>query len=237
MAKLIPSRFLRGAIDGLPFHLVLVPFGAIFGVIATEAGLNLVQVMGFTVLVIAGAAQLTAMQLMIDNAPTLVVIVTALAVNLRMAMYSASLVPHLGASPFWMRALAAYFLFDQPYALSVIAYEKEPNRSAVEKVSYFLGVGIPLAMSWYVATLAGALLGEQIPADMGVDFAVPLTFIAVVAPMLRTVAHVATAVTSVVLVLVLSFMPYGSGLLVAALIALFVGAQVELWAEKRKARM
>ncbi|WP_417243889.1 AzlC family ABC transporter permease [Celeribacter sp.] len=235
MATLIRSRFWRGTVDGLPFHLVLVPFGAIFGVIATEAGLNLVQVMGFTVLVIAGAAQLTAMQLMLDNAPTLVVIVTALAVNLRMAMYSASLVPHFGASPFWMRALAAYFLFDQPYALSVISFEKEPHRSAVEKVSYFLGVGIPLAISWYAATLAGALLGERIPADMGVDFAVPLTFIAVVAPMMRSVAHVATALTSVVLVLALGFMPYGSGLLVAALIALFVGAQVEIWTDKKKA--
>ncbi|MEN8838455.1 MAG: AzlC family ABC transporter permease [Celeribacter marinus] len=237
MASLNSSQFKRGVFDGLPFHLVLVPFGAIFGVIATEAGLNLVQVMGFTVLVIAGAAQLTALQLMLDNAPTLVVIVTALAVNLRMAMYSASLVPHLGPAPFWMRALAAYFLFDQPYALSSIAFEKEPSRTAIEKVSYFLGVGIPLAMSWYVATLAGALLGERIPAQMGVDFAVPLTFIAVVAPMMRTVAHVATALTSVVLVLALSFMPYGSGLLVAALIALFVGAQVELWVEKRKARI
>ncbi|GAA3861611.1 AzlC family ABC transporter permease [Celeribacter arenosi] len=228
------SQFRRGFVDSLPFYLVVGPFGLIFGVIATEAGLNLVEVMGFSILVIAGASQLAALQLMSENAPTVIVLATALAVNMRMAMYSASLTPHIGKAPFWMRALAAYFLFDQPYALSMIDYEKEPERSAIEKITYFAGVGVPMSVVWYAATLAGALLGERIPGDIGLDFAVPITFLAVVAPMLKSLAHVAAAFTSVALVIVLGFMPYGSGLLVAALIALIVGAQVEIWTEKRK---
>ncbi|MBU1280243.1 MAG: branched-chain amino acid ABC transporter permease, partial [Alphaproteobacteria bacterium] len=78
---------------------------------------------------------------------------------------------------------------------------------------------------------------EKIPTDLGVDFAVPITFLAVVSPMLKTLAHLAAALTSVVLVLALSFMPFGSGLLVAAAVALVVGAQVEIWMEKRKAAL
>lgn len=228
------SPFIQGTLDSLPFFIVIIPFGALFGVIATEAGMNLAQVMGFSVLVIAGASQLTALQLLTDHAPTLIVVVTALAVNLRMAMYSASLAPHLGAAPLWKRAIAAYVLFDQPYALSTIEFEKRPDRSTADKLSYFFGAGVPVAFSWYIATFCGAVLGEKIPSDLGVDFAVPITFLAVVAPMLKSLAHVAAALTSVVLVLLLSFMPYGTGLLVAAVAALVVGALVETWVEAQR---
>lgn len=231
-----PDRFLRGFLDSLPFYIVIVPFGAIFGAIATEAGLNIVEVMSFSVLVIAGASQLAALQMLNENAPTIIVIVTALAVNLRMAMYSASLTPHIGKAPFWMRGIAAYVLFDQPYALSIMEYEKNADRSATDKLSYFFGVGMPMAVVWYLTTLTGALVGDRIPADIGFEFAVPLTFLAVVAPMLKSAAHIAAAATSVALVLALSFMPFGTGLLVAAVVALVVGAQVEAMMEKRAAR-
>ncbi|MFT6170018.1 MAG: 4-azaleucine resistance transporter AzlC [Celeribacter sp.] len=229
------NPFGHGVQDSLPFFIVIVPFGALFGVIATEAGMDLAQVMGFSVLVIAGASQLTALQLLTDHAPTLIVIVTALAVNLRMAMYSASLAPHLGTAPLWKRAFAAYFLFDQSFALSTMEFEKRPDRSTKDKLAYFLGSGIPLGLFWYISTFCGAVLGEKIPSDLGVDFAVPITFLAVVAPMLKSLAHVAAAITSVVLVLALSFMPYGTGLLVAAVVALFVGALVETWMETQRA--
>ena len=87
------SIFRSGARDAAPFTLVVGPFAILFGVVATEAGLNLLETMSFSFLVIAGAAQLTALQLMVDQAPTIIVIASALAVNLRMAMYSASLTP------------------------------------------------------------------------------------------------------------------------------------------------
>ena len=226
-------QFLIGIKDGLPFHIVLWPFAAI----ATQAGLNIVEVMGFSVLVIAGSAQLAALQLMTENAPTVIVIATALAVNLRMGMYSASITPHIGKSSLLTRAFAAYMLYDQPYALSTIKFEKEPDLTVSEKLGYFFGVAIPLGIGWYALTFTGAVLGEKIPTDLGVDFAVPITFLAVVSPMLKTLAHLAAALTSVVLVLALSFMPFGSGLLVAAAVALVVGAQVEIWMEKRKAAL
>ena len=108
MTTTTKSDFLRGAKAGAPFLLVIGPFALLFGVVGTEAGLNLAQVMGFTVLVIAGASQFTAVQLMADNAPTLIVLATALAVNLRMAMYSASIAPWIGAAPLCARLLAAY---------------------------------------------------------------------------------------------------------------------------------
>ena len=86
------SSYLTGLRDGAPFVLVIVPFATVFGVLSKSAGLNVLEALAFSVAVLAGAAQFTALQLMQDQAPTLVVLASALAVNLRMAMYSASAV-------------------------------------------------------------------------------------------------------------------------------------------------
>ncbi len=234
MASTTTKFFWRGVRDGAPFLLVVAPFAMLFGVVATEAGLNLAETMGFSVLVIAGAGQFAALQLMVDNAPIWMALATALAVNLRMAMYSAALVPHLGNAPLWQRAIAAYFLVDQSYAASVAQYERLPDMSVAEKLSYFFGVLTPVCPLWYVFTLVGAMAGEAIPEAFALDFALPITFIALVAPMLKTAAHVAAAVTSVIAALVLAWMPVGAGLLVAAFIAMAVGATVEVWQERRR---
>jgi predicted branched-subunit amino acid permease len=110
------SAFWRGARDALPFTLVVGPFALVFGVVATEAGLDVVETFAFSFLVIAGASQFAALQQMSENAPTIIVMLTALAVNLRMAMYSAALLPWLGAAPLWQRAVIAYLNVDQTYA-------------------------------------------------------------------------------------------------------------------------
>jgi predicted branched-subunit amino acid permease len=228
------SPFLKGALDGLPFFIVIMPFAVLFGVMSTQAGLNMIQVMGFSFLVIAGAAQLTALQLMTEQAPTIIVIITALAVNLRMAMYSAALTPHFGEAPFWKRAFAAYFLFDQPYALSALEFEKNPDLTLAQKLQYYFGVALPIACLWWIATFLGALLHEHIPTNLGVDFAIPISFLALIAPMLRTIAHLATAMTSCILVILFADFPNGSGLLAASIIALIVGAQIDARLETRR---
>ncbi len=231
----VRSTYWKGFRDGLPFLLVIVPFGILFGVVATEAGLNIVETLSFSIVVIAGAAQFTAIQLMKEDAPTLIVLASSLAVNLRMAMYSAALTPHVGAAPLWMRALVAYFTVDQSYACSVAAYEKNPGWTLGQKLAYFFGVGTPICPFWYVATLAGALIGSAIPPELALDFAVPITFLALIAPMLHTTAHRAAALVSIGLALGFAFLPYNLGLLVAGVGGMITGAQVELWTT-RKAR-
>ncbi len=212
--------YLAGVRDGLPFMLIVAPFGMVFGVLAMEAGLSLAETMGFTMLVTAGASQVAALQLMSENAPLAVIVATALAVNLRMAMYSAALAVHLGPAPLWKRATVAYLNFDQTFAQSVARYEAEPGMTVPQKVAYFLGVATPITPTWALATLAGASAGRNVPGWLALDFAVPITFLAIVAPMLKSAAHVAAAVTSVVLALSLAWMPYNAGLLVAGLAAM-----------------
>lgn len=230
-----PHRwFWRGARDGLPFTLVVTPFALLFGVVATEAGLPLLETMAMTILVIAGAAQFTAVALLEDQAPTIIIILTALAVNLRMALYSASMSTHLGRLPMWQKAFVAYFLVDQSYAAAIAKYEANPNAHPRAKLAYFFGVMLPVAPLWYAFTWIGAVAGNTIPPEYALDFAVPITFIALVAPALRTIPHVVTAVVSIVMALALVWVPYSLGLIVAAATAMCAGALTEILLERRR---
>ena len=235
LARTTRECFIHAMVQSTPFLLVLVPFGLLFGVVSGEAGINLSQVVGFSLLVLAGASQFTAIQLISDHAPALVVIVSALAVNLRMAMYSASLVPWIGAASGRQRALVAYVLIDQSYALSIAQYERNPRLRMDQRLAYFFGAALAMCAPWVIASVLGYTLGKAIPPELALDFAVPITFLAMIGPMLRTLAHVAAALVSIIGALVFSFLPSGMGLLVAAPLAMGTGALVEVWSERRKA--
>ena len=228
----VMSSFWRGLRDGTPFLIIVIPFAMLFGVLATESGLTLFETMSFSVVVIAGASQFTALTLLNDNAPAVVALISALAVNMRLAMYSAAITPHLGGLPFWKRGLVAYFLVDQTYASSVLDYERHPGQSLNAKFAYFLGVMIPICPPWYVATWAGAWAGETIRTDSGLDFALPIAFIAMIAPALRTRAHRIAALAATVLALGFAWLPFNLGLIVGGLGGMMAGAE----AERRAAR-
>ncbi|WP_188478708.1 AzlC family ABC transporter permease [Primorskyibacter flagellatus] len=233
MASTPKSTYWLGVREGLPFLLVVGPFALLFGVVATEAGLNVLEALTFSVVVIAGAAQFTALQLLQDQTPVAIAILSALAVNLRMAMYSASLTPHLGRAPVWQRAFAAYFLVDQSYALSIAKFEKERDWTVRQKVAYFFGCVTPVCPMWYVLTVVGALIGNTIPPEYALDFALPITFIAMIAPMLRSLPHLTAAMVAVTVALVCAGLPLNLGLLVAAVAGMIAGAQAELWLARR----
>ena len=143
----IRKAFLRGVLSALPMTVVVGPFALLFGVVATEAGLNVVETMLFSISVFAGASQFAALQTMQENAPVLVVLATALAVNLRMVMYSVTLAPHFGELPLRSRALMAYFLVDQSFATTVSEIDRNPanriERAQVELEEIDPGAGMP----------------------------------------------------------------------------------------------
>lgn len=227
------SHYWRGVRAALPFTFVVVPFGMLFGVVGVEAGLNLLEIMAMTTLVIAGASQFTALQLMTENAPILIVLASALAVNLRMAMYSASLAPYLGRAPFWTRVFIAYMNVDQTYALAVQEYEDRPQLSVPQRIAFFLGAATPIMPLWIGATYLGAIVGTAIPPEFGLDFAVPIAFLAILGPAFRTLAHVAAALAAITTAILLAGLPWNMWLLIAGAVGMAVGAEVERQMTKR----
>ncbi len=125
--------------------VVVGPFAVLFGVVATEAGLNVAETMLFTISVFAGASQFAALQTMQENAPVIVVLATALAVNLRMVMYSVTLARISARCPLRSRALMAYFLVDQSFATTVAEIDRKPDMTAAEKRAVFYGAVVAVA--------------------------------------------------------------------------------------------
>ncbi|MEM1343243.1 MAG: AzlC family ABC transporter permease, partial [Pseudomonadota bacterium] len=172
--------FRAGLIAALPFYLAAGPFGIIFGVLAREAGLDLGQAMAMSMLVIAGASQLTALQLLSEDAPAFIAILGGAVVNLRMAMYSASLAPWWPGVSQPYRALAATLLHDQSYAASLARYRAR-EESTADRFGFYLAVGVSTAAIWGVCTWVGATLGAQLPEWLDLTFIVPVVFLAILA--------------------------------------------------------
>ena len=228
------SLYWQGAREAAPFIIAIAPFSIVFGVLAVESGLTVAQTIGFSFIVVAGASQFAAVQLMTEAAPFVVIVATALAVNLRMAMYSAALAPHLGTAPLWQPAIVAYLNVDQTFAMSVARYEAEPQLKMPQRIAYFLGLSSSILPTWFSGTIIGAVAGQRIPEGLSLDFAVPITFLALAAMMLRTLAHWVAALTSVVVALALYWVPVNLGLLIAAGVAMAAGASVEIWRGRRE---
>lgn len=220
-----PSRrgFLAGAWASVPVLFVLVPFGLIFGTVATEAGLDLTQTMAMTSLVIAGAAQLASLQVLVDGAGPLAAILTGTIVNLRMAMYSASLAVHWRELSMLWRVPAAFFLHDQSFAISLSRYKARPDEPLGDRVGFYFGIGATTVVFWIAATFAGALIGSRIPPGWGVEFAAPAVFIAVAAPMIRGTANVVAALVAATLAVLFHGLPGGLGLLAASACGIAAG--------------
>ena len=217
--------FLAGIKAELPILLGVLPFGMIYGVLAVEAGLPVFEAQAMSAVVFAGSAQFVIAQLVALGTPGLVIFVTAVLVNLRHALYSASLAPYLRhLRPRW-QWLLAYLLTDEAYAVAVLHYRE--GKEITHKHWYFLGAGLALWTTWQASTAAGILLGAQIPAEWSLDFTLALTFIAIVVPALKERADVAAALTGGVTAVVLAGLPYKLGLVTGALLGIAVGVVVD----------
>lgn len=226
------TAFRQGLVASLPIWLAVAPFGVVFGAVAMASGLDIVQTMAMTTVVVAGAAQLAALQLMVDDAPALIAIVTGAVINLRMAMYSAALAAAWPGASLGARAFAAYLMVDGAFALSARRHAERPEETVPLRLAFYFGAGAPTVLVWIVATLIGALFGARLPAEWGVEFAVPVVFIAVVAPILRTLPHVCAALAASMVALAASGLPYGGGLMAGAVAGVAVGTALE-WAIAR----
>lgn len=235
-AALIRWTFWQGFRAGLPFNAAVIPFGLLFGVVAADAGFDVLQAMAMSILVLAGASSLTAIELLTQHAPVFIVLLTAAAVNLRMAMYSASLAPHISKGPLWQRALAAYLMVDHAYALSIVEYEARPDAPVRAKLAYYIGVVVASVPSWYVACLIGALVGAQMPASLGLDFAGVVMFVSLFAPSVRGLPKVVAMFVAVAGSLLLAWIPYSLGVLIAASVGMAAGASCEVALARHKTR-
>ncbi len=167
----------------LPILVGVIPFAMIYGVVAVGAGLSPVTAQAMSVIVFAGSAQFLMAQLYGLGTPALVMLLAAVIVNLRHALYSASVAPYLRKLSSPWKWLLAYLLTDEAYAVSIIYFHKPRPASTHDYRHFFLlGSGLALWSTWQFGTALGILMGTQIPASWSLEFTLTLTFIGLVVP-------------------------------------------------------
>jgi 4-azaleucine resistance transporter AzlC len=216
---------LAGVKAELPILLGVIPFGMIYGVLALQAGLPPGAAQAMSAVVFAGSSQMVAVQLIRTGTPAVVLVLSILVINLRHALYSASLAPYMARLPLRWRAALAYLLTDEAYVVTITHYQQvEPTPWGHW---FFLGAGLTLWSCWQVSTAAGIFLGAQIPAGWSLDFTLALTFIALLVPGLKDRAGAAAALSAGAVAVLANGLPYKLGLVAAALVGIAVGLLVE----------
>jgi len=219
------KNFVEGVRSEIPLLIGVFPFGMIYGALALNAGLSNLASQMMSSIVFAGSAQFITAQLVHDAAPGLVVVLTIAVVNLRHMLYSASLAPYLKDLSIRWKFLLSYLLTDEAYAPSILHFEKEGL--ATHKHWFLLGAGFSLWFTWQVSTAIGIFLGAAIPESWSLDFALPLTFIAMVVPVLKRMPMVAAALSAGIVALLAYPLPFKLGLILAALVGIAVGTFLE----------
>ena len=217
--------FWEGVRAEFPLLIGVFPFGMIYGALALDAGLSTAAAQMMSSMVFAGSAQFITAQLVRDSTPGFVIVLTIAVVNLRHMLYSASLAPYLASVSTRWKMLLSYLLTDEAYAPSIIHFENE----GIEPFSHWFlfGAGAALWINWQISTALGIFLGAAIPDSWSLDFALPLTFIAMVVPVLKNRPSVAAAISAGCVALAAYSLPYKLGLIVAALVGIAVGTFLE----------
>ncbi len=238
-----PRReFAAGIRAELPILLGVLPFGLIYGALALQAGIPPAPALAMSSIVFAGSAQFVATQLIAARASVGLLLLTTFVVNLRHLLYSASLAPYLRPlRPAWKAALA-YLLTDEAYAVAITHYSQtSPARATPpshrdepdHRHWFFLGAGLTLWTTWQASTAVGLYLGARMPTSWHLEFALPLTFLALARP---AVTDRATAIT-VLVASVVGIVSYGLamrlGIIVAAFAGIAAGIVAETWGGRR----
>lgn len=224
------NAFLSGVRGEIPLLVGVFPFGMIYGILALEAGLSPAAAQAMSSIVFAGSAQFITTQLVNASVPGLVIILTIAVVNLRHALYSASIAPFTRHLKWGWKAALAYLLTDEAFAVTIIHYQRL-NRSDENAQKYghwfYLGAGLALWGTWQASTAVGVFLGAAVPPDWPLEFTLPLTFIALLIPALKDRPAIVAALCAGLVALLAYNLPYKLGLILAALAGIGIGVILE----------
>lgn len=219
------EAFMHGVRTLIPLTPGVIPFGLVTGVMAIEMGMSPGMAMGMTLLFYSGSAQMVALQLLHNGVLPIAIVVTALIINLRFIMYSASLAPHLHHLPRRWTWPMSYLLSDQSFALCSLRFSS--GESGRFGHYFYAGTAVAMWLVWQLSVLAGVYLGASIPESWSLSFAIPLSFLALLVPNLRSAASLGAAAVGGLIAVLAVDMPYNLGLVMASIGGVFAGLLIE----------
>ena len=210
--------FKLGFFDLAPHLLSVIPFGIIFGAIGIELGFDPIMTYATSLIIFGGASQIVFLQLLSGGASSLIAITSVGIINSRHLLYGAVLSEHLNKLSLIKKLFISYFIVDQGFAVSNKYFKK--NRDQNFKHYHLMGSGITLWFCWQASTILGIFLGSIVPEELGLEFAIPLTFIAIVINELRKLDHLIVMVVSGLAATIFYNAPFKSYIIISPLIGL-----------------
>ena len=216
--------FKKGALDVSPHMLSVVPFGIIFGAIGIELGFDPYLIYGTSLIIFGGASQIVFIQLLSGGASSLIAITSVGVINSRHLLYGAVLSEYLEKLSLIKKLIFSYFITDQGFAVSNLYLKK--NKTHDFQHYHIIGAGITLWFCWQFSTILGIILGTFIPEELGLKFAIPLTFIAIIVQDLKKIDHVIVMLVCGISSLLFFDAPFKSYIIISPIVALFVAALI-----------
>lgn len=221
------AEFWRGARATIPLIIGMLPFGLIFGVVAINNGISPAETMALSIFVFAGMAQFVAVGLVVGGAALPLILLTTFIINLRHVLYGAALAPYVRPLPQrWLIPLG-FMLTDASFVVAIQRYQQDDN--SAYKHWYFLGSSVVMYLCWQTITLVGIIAGGEIPnlEDLGLDFAVVVSFIGMIVPQTKDRPAVAAVLVSSIIAVIAHPLPNQLWLFVAALAGVIAGVVAE----------
>lgn len=223
------QEFFSGMKDTIPMIIGAIPFGIIFGALAVTGDNPLTPqaTMGMSLFVFAGSAQFIGIGLYSQGIGLAIIIFTTLIVNLRHALYAASLAPymrHVGHN--WLLPLG-FWLTDETYAIVISRFQQHPDNPY--RHWYYFGSAIFMYTNWQLCTFIGIVAGQQLgdATSWGLDFAMVVTFIGIVVPLIINRPMLVCAIVAALVSLATYNLPNRLGYMVAGLAGIIAGLIAE----------
>ena len=214
------KNLVRGSIDVLPLLIPVVPFGIIFGAIGIELGFGPYVTYATSIIIFSGASQIVFFQLLSVGASSIVAITSSSVISTRHLLYGVVVNQYLSNLSIYWKIGLSYILTDQAFAVSNEYFKK--NKRDEFKHYYLLGAGVTLWVTWQLTTIIGILLGSIVPEELGLTFAIPLTFLALLINYFRKIDHIIVIIVSGVLSVILFDAPFKSYIIFSSLISLLI---------------
>jgi len=225
------AAFRAGILECVQLIPSYIPFGLVCGVASVQAGLGEWGAVALAAFAFAGSSQAVLTQFLSGGAPLMIAIVSGLVVNLRMAVYSAAISQRIAGASRKERVLWAAFLVDQTFISNEARHQRGEHMG--HPLAFYLGCALMLWPWWVLMNAIGAFAGAKLPSSWQLDFTIPLSFVAMVVPLLKSRSQILAAVAGGVAGILLYAMPLKTGLIAACVFGTCVGMLVDAWQASR----
>ncbi len=218
--------------DMLPLNLAVLPWGILCGSLAVQTGFSALEALLMPLLVFAGSVQLVTAELMAKNASLFTLLFTAFIISSRHFLYGLAFREKVKTLSGLKRVGVGFLLTDELFALTC-QFKSFNKRLAF---IYAMVAGASFYLSWLIWNILGIVAGSFLPdlTHLGLDFAIAVTFIALVTPAVTSLPVLVTVIVAGVSSVIFTLLHWQLALVLSAVTAMFFGYQTLRWQQTNK---